>query len=278
MEGIFNRSELLLGQDMMQYIGQQRIIIFGVGGVGSWCTESLVRNGVSHITIVDSDLVCVSNVNRQLMATTRTIGRPKVEALRERLMEINPEAEIVARQEIYDAEHAESFHLEGFDYVIDAIDSLQEKAHLLLLATSLIGAEGSRVKKVFSSMGAALRIDPTRVRAGEFWSIKGDALARALRNRFKRDGKFPRKKFWCVYSEEPAMQNRADIEALSGTTDVTQGIEAPAPETQPSNSRWDAKKAQINGSLCHITGIFGMTLAGLVMSDMQRRFMESGEK
>lgn len=278
MEGIFNRSELLLGQDMMQYIGQQRIIIFGVGGVGSWCAECLVRNGVSHITIVDSDLVCVSNCNRQLMATTRTIGRPKVEALRERLMEINPEAEVEARQEVYDAAHADSFHLEDFDYVIDAIDSLQEKAHLLLLATSLIGAEGSRVKKVFSSMGAALRIDPTRVRAGEFWSIKGDALARALRNRFKRDGMFPRKKFWCVYSEEPAMQNRADIEALSGTTDVTQGIETPAPEMQPSNSRWDAKKAQINGSLCHITGIFGMTLAGLVMSDMQKRFMESDEK
>ncbi len=135
MKGIFNRTELLLGTEMMNVISAKRIIIFGVGGVGSWCAESLVRSGVEHLTIVDSDRVCVTNVNRQLMATCRTIGKVKVDALKDRLHEINPSADIEAIQEIYSEETAESFHLEQYDYIIDCIDSLKDKISLLLTAT-----------------------------------------------------------------------------------------------------------------------------------------------
>ena len=99
-KGIFKRMELLVGERVMQKTAEARVIIFGVGGVGSWCAESLVRSGVRHLTIVDSDRVCITNVNRQLMATTKTIGRVKVEVLKERLLEINPTAEIVALQKI----------------------------------------------------------------------------------------------------------------------------------------------------------------------------------
>ena len=98
---IFRRSELLLGDVTMERIAQQRVIIFGVGGVGSWCAESLVRSGVRHLTLVDSDLICITNINRQLMATTKTVGQVKVEALKERLLTINPEAEITALQQIF---------------------------------------------------------------------------------------------------------------------------------------------------------------------------------
>lgn len=253
-KGIYNRSELLLGEAFMEYIGQRRVIIFGVGGVGSWCAESLVRSGIRHLTIVDSDRVCITNVNRQCMATTRTIGEVKVEALKERLLDINPKADITALQRIYNAESAEEFHLEEYDCAIDAIDSLQEKAHLILHATSLPSSQ----LLFLSSMGAALRIDPTRVRMAEFWNIKGDPLARALRNKFKRTQRFPRRKFQCVFSEEPPLPNEGE----------------PCSDPAVGGDGWSAQKAQINGSLAHITGIFGMMLAGAVLRHFRSVYLQ----
>ena len=146
-DSIFQRAELLLGTQMMERIARQRVIIFGVGGVGSWCAEGLVRSGIRQLTIVDNDCVCLSNVNRQLMATTKTVGRPKVEALREHLLEINPEAQITPLQMTYSADSAAGFQLETYDYIIDAIDSLEHKCNLILHATSLDA-------RFFSSMGA----------------------------------------------------------------------------------------------------------------------------
>ena len=227
---IFHRSELLLGSEGMECLSTKRVILFGVGGVGSWCAEGLIRSGIRHLTIVDCDCVCASNINRQLMATTKTIGRVKVEVLRERLLTINPEADITALQEVFCEETAKSFALDDYDYIIDAIDSLKDKALLILLATKTKG-------RLFSSMGAALKLDPTRIGVAEFWKVKGDPLARALRNRFKRDKTFPGRKFQCVYSDE-LLQNK----------------------TQDAEER-------ANGSLVHITAIFGFTLAGLVIKD-----------
>ncbi|WP_288576847.1 ThiF family adenylyltransferase, partial [uncultured Prevotella sp.] len=149
-KGIFKRMELLVGERVMQKTAEARVIIFGVGGVGSWCAESLVRSGVRHLTIVDSDRVCITNVNRQLMATTKTIGRVKVEVLKERLLEINPTAEIVALQKIYDETTADSFNIGSYDYIIDAIDSLKDKALLILEACKTDSV-------LLSSMGAALK-------------------------------------------------------------------------------------------------------------------------
>ena len=166
-QGIFSRAELLVGGETMERIAQKRVIIFGVGGVGSWCAESLVRSGIHLLTIVDSDCVCITNINRQLMATTKTIGQVKVDALKERLLTINPEAEITALQKIFTQETAEEFNLDSYDYIIDAIDSLKDKALLILMAC--------RTKaKFFSSMGAALKMDPTRIRVTEFWKVQGD--------------------------------------------------------------------------------------------------------
>ena len=251
---MLQRSELLLGTSAMQRIAEARVILFGVGGVGSWCAESLVRSGIRHLTIVDSDRVSISNCNRQLMATSKTIGQVKVDVLRERLLEINPNAEIKALQMVYDASTAESFHLENFDYIIDAIDSLTEKAQLILHATSL-----PKEIQFFSSMGAALRIDPFKVRATEFWKIKGDALARALRNKYKKLKTFPGRKFLCVYSEETPMTNKIQTDK-------------PTISELPDGSvDWNARKAQINGSLSHVTGIFGMSLAGLVIQSISSK-------
>ena len=158
------------------------VILFGVGGVGSWCAEGLVRSGIRKLTIVDSDRVSVTNVNRQLMATTRTIGQVKVEALKARLLEINPDAQITALQKIYSAETASEFDLDSYDYVIDAVDSLKDKVQLIL------NASASKAT-FFCSLGAAVKIDPTNVRVAEFWKVRGCPLGAALRKRMKRAGK-----------------------------------------------------------------------------------------
>ncbi len=231
-DGIFRRSEMLLGNEVMERIAQKRVIIFGVGGVGSWCVESLVRSGIRQLTIVDSDRVSITNINRQLMATTKTVGQAKVEALKERLLTINPSAEITALQKVFTQETAEEFDLDSYDYIIEAIDSLKDKALLILMAC--------RTKaKFYSSMGAALKLDPTRIQVTEFWKVKGDPLARALRNKFKKEKLFPKRKFQCVYSDE-LLENKKPVDP-------------------------DDKG---NGSIVHITAIFGFMLAGLVLEDI----------
>lgn len=230
---IFQRAEALLGTEAMERISEQRVIIFGTGGVGSWCAEALVRTGVRLLTIVDFDCVDVTNINRQLMATTQTVGQPKVESLRKRLLEINPDAEITALQKTFSEETADEFDLDKYDYIIDAIDSLKDKALLILKACETEA-------RLFSSMGAALKLDSTKIQVAEFWKVKGDPLARALRNRFKKEKTFPRHKFQCVYSDEAGQKPTANSQQLA------------------------------KGSLVHITATFGMTLAGLIIQDIRR--------
>ena len=256
----FNRSRLLLGDPAMSRLASARVIIFGVGGVGSWTAEGLVRSGIGHITIVDSDRVCITNVNRQMMATSLTVGMVKVEALRQRLLEINPDVEINAIQAIYSEETADNFHLDSYDYVVDAIDSLKDKAALILHATR------SRAR-FFSSMGAALKLDPTRVQVAEFWKVKGCPLARALRQRFKKRKEYPAHKFLCVFSDE-LLDNRG-TESACGTDRCVCPKSSSAPgDSSLANHEWCSSKARINGSLMHITAIFGLTIAGLIIRDL----------
>ena len=270
------RTERLLGPANMERLQTAKVIIFGVGGVGSWCAEALVRSGIRNITIVDSDRVCVTNCNRQLMATSKTVGQVKVDALRERLLDINPDANINALQKIYSADSACEFRLEEYDYIVDAIDSLKDKADLILRATSL-----PKHITFVSSMGAALRRDPFMIRKAEFWKVKGDPLARALRNKFKHQKVSPARKFQCVYSEEPPMQNLGEdkpcgtegcichnTKLLSGErgTDSAR-YDAPG-DQQLAEHEWNSSKAQINGSLCHITASFGMAIASIIINDL----------
>ena len=248
MDSVYaNRTELLLGADVLARLGEVRVALFGVGGVGSWCAEGLVRSGVKHLTLVDADRISPSNVNRQLMATPSTVGQVKVEALRERLLEIAPDAQIVPLQKVFSAATAEEFDLAGYDYILDAIDSLKDKGELILRAT--------RTPAVFfSSMGAALKIDPTQVRVAEFWNVRGCPLGAALRKKFKQNHTWPGHKFRCVYDEQ-VLPNRGSV-AVSET------------------DLFD--KAQINGSLAHITAIFGMTLCGLVVEDVYQKTVGQG--
>ena len=229
MDDFFSRSKALLGAETMEALRTKRVIIFGVGGVGSYAAEALIRTGLIHLTMVDGDTVQPSNINRQLPATRATLGMPKVEALKQRLLSINPEAEIEAIAEFYhdDNENLKS-QITNHQYLIDAIDSVNDKVDLILYASRV------RVMKVFSSMGAALRFDPTQVTTGELMAIKGDALAKAVRARMKKIGQHPYKKIRCVYSTE------------------------------------QAQRCETRGSLMQVTAVFGLTLASLVVEDIRR--------
>jgi tRNA A37 threonylcarbamoyladenosine dehydratase len=229
-EDKFHRLKLMVGEETFGRYQKTKVIIFGVGGVGSWCAEALVRSAIGSLTIVDFDTVAASNINRQLPATQKTIGHSKGDVLKERLLEINRDAQITALKTPYNESTSDSFNLEEFDFVIDAIDSLKDKAHLIRKVTSL------ERPVLFSSMGAALKMDILKIRKSEFWKVKGDALARALRNRFKKENDYPAKKFQCVWSDE-ILKNKGAAQSSE----------------------------RINGSLAHTTAAFGLALAGMVL-------------
>ena len=250
--GLFSRSEALLGGEAMARLKAARVLVVGVGGVGSWCAEALVRTGLGHITLVDDDTVAESNVNRQCPATAATVGQPKVEAMAERLRTISPACEVVGFQNRYPlpcsgdlssehrsigtSDHVLNFSLSDYGVIVDAIDSVDCKAELIL------GATEAGVPLV-SSMGAALRLDPTKVKVTRFEKVEGDGLARALRQRFKKLGRFPAAKFSCVWSgEQPKESGPRSLFCTSG---------------QETASPFSVGK----GSLMQVTAVFGMCLA-----------------
>ena len=224
---LFSRSEALLGAEAMKRLAEARVLVVGVGGVGSWCAEALVRTGLGHITLMDDDVIAESNVNRQCPATSKTLGQPKVEAMRNHLLAINPDCDITTLKERYTS----TVDLGLFSrpsLIVDAIDSVDCKAELILGATEA-GVQ------IASSMGAALRLDPTKVKVSRFEKVEGDGLARALRQRFKKLGRFPKAKFSCVWSSEMAVGGA------------------------PRTSR--PAEGKIKGSLMSVTATFGMCLA-----------------
>lgn len=229
------RTAVVAGPEMMDALARTSVAVFGVGGVGSWCVEALARTGVGAITIADPDCVAQSNINRQLPALVTTVGQAKVDVLARRIADINANCAVKALQKRYTPETAADFGLNNYDYVVDAIDSLPDKASLILRCTS--AATAPRAGFV-SSMGAARKLDPARVSVAEFWKVEGCALARALRTRFRRSGEFPGRKFRCVYS----------------------------PESIPQ-----CGDAGANGTFMHITATFGLRLASLIIEDIYRR-------
>ena len=219
---MFTRTTQLIGSDGFRALQEARVIIFGVGGVGGWCAESLLRTGVGHLTLVDFDVVDCTNLNRQVVATHENIGQSKVLEMQKRLLSICPEADVQAIDRQYNAETADTFYLTQYDIVIDAIDMVDCKALLLYNATQA-GC------KVFSSMGAGRKLNPQNIRTAEFWKVQGCPLARALRTRIKKEKILPTAKIQCVYSDEIAGDQ---------------------------------------GTLAPVVGVFGMTLAAMVIEQI----------
>ncbi|MDR3302118.1 MAG: tRNA threonylcarbamoyladenosine dehydratase [Spirochaetaceae bacterium] len=252
-EKILQRLALITGNEGIERLAGSKVMVFGLGGVGSWCAEALVRSGVGALTLVDSDTVCVTNINRQAQATTKTIGEFKARALRSRLLEINPGCRISALCRVFSAESAKEFALEDADYIIDAIDSLTNKLDLIERSAALH-------KKLFSCMGMAQKLDPTQIRSADIWETSRCPLARLVRNGLRKRNFTGR--LTVVYSKE-RLPIRAEAAGSCGAARCLCSA-----KNQAGAQEWCSSKKIINGSAVTVTATAGMILASFVINDV----------
>jgi len=244
----FSRAQLLLGKDGMQALKNSRVAVFGIGGVGSFAAEAIARAGVGSIDVFDDDKVCLTNINRQLIALHSTIGKQKVEVMRERILDINPRCVVTAHACFYSAETADSVDLAVYDYIIDAIDTVSCKLLLIERAT----AAGV---PVISCMGAGNKLDPTRLEVADIYKTSVCPLARVMRKELKARG-IPKLKV--VYSREEAIKPVEDLEQSCKT-----GCVCP-----PGTKRKCTARRTVPGSVSFVPPVAGYILAGEVVKDI----------
>ena len=194
----FSRTELLVGNEAMEKLKNSRVAVFGIGGVGGYTVEALVRSGIGTIDIIDDDKVCPTNINRQIIATTDTIGKFKVDVAEERIKSINPDCVVYKHQTFYSSETADEFDFSKYDYVVDAIDTVAPKCYLIYHALQ-------RGIKIVSSMGAGAKRDITQVRFADLWETYHCGLSKAVRKRLQKMGM--KRKLPVVFSTEQADPN-----------------------------------------------------------------------
>jgi len=250
----FDRTARLVGDAGLQVLLRTHVMVVGLGGVGSYAAEMLVRSGVGRLTLVDFDEICITNVNRQLHAMQGTIGKAKVQILTERFSRINPKAEIVPLTRFYNPESSEELLASRPDYVLDAIDSVTSKAHLL-------AACRQKNLPVVSSSGAGGRMDPTRIRIADLAATTVDPLARTMRSILRSQYGFPARQLFgipCVYSLEPARQPQPLA------YDKGKGFRCVCPQGQ--NEFWTCDNRNlIHGTAGFVTGAFGFTAASVLV-------------
>lgn len=234
----FSRSELLLGPDSTEFFKTTMVAVFGLGGVGSFVVESLARSGIGSFVLFDADIVCLSNLNRQLIATHKTLGRPKVEAMKERILDINPNAEVVIHQVFYDASRAGSYDFSRYDYIVDCIDTISAK---------LVIIDEAKRKKIpiISCMGTGNKLDPTRLELADIHKTSVCPLARVMRQEIK---KRRIKKLKVLYSRE--------VPIIPGPGEEVRG----GPDT--------AFPRPVPGSVSFVPSVAGLIIAGEVVKDL----------
>lgn len=252
----FDRTGRLIGDVGMKRLKDARVAVFGLGGVGSYAVEGLVRSGIGHLTLVDFDVVCVTNSNRQLHATVSTVGKPKAELMAQRCLSINPEASITPIVDFYRADASDRLLLdEKFDFVVDAIDNIKAKLHLLHTCVE-------RQIPVVSSMGAAGRLDPTYIRVEDLCETHMDPFAKDVRKLLKRKYGLDTNRptgITAVFSIEP----RRDPFDLK-YDEASGGFMCVCPHGENEFHSCEHRN-QIDGSVAFVTSIFGMQIAGVVV-------------
>ncbi len=251
----FDRTGRLIGDQGMKRLAKARVLVLGMGGVGSYAVEGLVRSGVGHLTLVDFDVVCVTNSNRQLHATVSTVGKPKAELMAQRCKAINPDVSITQIVDFYREENAEQLLAGEWDYVVDAIDNVKAKLHLLNQCVQ-------RGIPVVSSMGAAGRLDPTYIRVDDLCETHMDPFAKDIRKLLKRKWNIDTNKptgITAVFSIEP----RRDPFDLK-YDEASGGFMCVCPHGENEFHTCDHRN-QIDGSVAFVTSIFGMQMAGVVI-------------
>lgn len=236
MEQAFSRTELLLGSSALERLAASRVAVFGVGGVGGYVCEALARTGVGYLDLIDSDTVAVSNINRQIIATTKTVGQYKTDAMEARILDINPAAKITKHNCFFLPETAADFPFNQYDYVVDAVDTMSAK---LALVTHCHAAGVS----IICAMGAGNKLDPTGFQVADLAKTKMDPLARVMRRELKKRGIHHLK---VVYSEEPPIP--------------TAGAEQEDPDHPGRRST--------PGSVAFVPSVMGLILAGEVVKDL----------
>lgn len=241
-EQALSRTAMLIGKDGIEKLKQSRVAVFGVGGVGGYAVEALARSGVGTFHLIDNDTVSESNLNRQIIATTKTIGKLKVEVAKERILEINPDADVYIYPTFFLPENADEFDFSKYDYVVDAIDTVTGKLEIIVRATDA-GVP------VISAMGAGNKMDPTAFVVTDIYKTSVCPLAKVMRKELKKRGI---KKLKVVYSTETAMKPIESEEIKPDETDETTM----------------GKKRATPGSMSFIPGVAGLILAGEVIRDL----------
>lgn len=244
----FSRTQLLFGKEAMEKLASSRVAVFGIGGVGGYTVEALVRSGVGAVDLIDDDKVCLTNLNRQLFATRKTVGQYKVDVAAERMAEINPDAEIRTYKTFYTPETAKQFHFSEYDYIVDAIDTVTGKIALVLNAD----AAGT---PIISSMGAGNKVDPTAFEVTDIYKTSVCPLAKVMRHELKRRGI---KKLKVVYSKEEPITPIDDM-AISCRAHCI---------CPPETARKCTQRRQVPGSNAFVPSVVGLIIAGEVIKDL----------
>ena len=243
--GRFSRTELLLGEQGMEKLASSTVAVFGVGGVGSFAAEGLARAGVGHLVLIDNDRICLTNINRQIHATFKTVGRLKTETMKERILEINPQAAVDTIEDFYLPENADKFFSQHYDYVVDAIDTVTGKINLVLQCRAL-GIP------IICSMGAGNKLDPSKFEVTDIYRTSVDPIARVMRKKLKENRV---KKLKVVYSQEKPLTVKP-----GGC-----GKNCICPPGSANNCE---KKRAVPGSISFVPSVVGLIIAGEVVRDL----------
>ena len=244
----FSRTQLLLGQEGMEKLFQARVAVFGIGGVGGYTVEALARSGVGTLDLIDDDRICLTNLNRQIFATHKTVGQYKVDIAQQRILEINPKAVVHTYKTFYAPQTAELFDFSQYDYVVDAIDTVTGKLELVEQA------EKAGVP-IISSMGAGNKMDPTAFEVADIYETSVCPLARVMRRELKRRGI---RKLKVVYSKEPPMTPIDDMSISCRTNCIC----------PPGTARKCTQRRQVPGSNAFVPSVVGLIIAGEVVKDL----------
>ena len=246
----FSRTELLIGKDGIEKLKNAKVAIFGIGGVGSFVAEGLVRAGVENFVLIDDDKICLTNINRQIIATRKTVGKYKVDVMTERILEINPDAKVEARKCFYLPENAHEFDFSEYDYVVDAVDTVTAKLEIIMRAKECN-------VPVISCMGAGNKLDPTQFEVADIYKTTVCPLARVMRRELKKRGV---KKLKVVYSKE---QPTRPIEDMS----ISCRSHCVCP---PGTVHKCTERRDIPGSIAFVPSVAGLILAGEVIKDLTK--------
>ncbi|MBP5743330.1 MAG: tRNA threonylcarbamoyladenosine dehydratase [Oscillospiraceae bacterium] len=244
----FSRTQLLLGQDAMEKLSRCRVAVFGIGGVGGYAVEALARSGIGALDLIDDDRVCLTNINRQILATRKTVGKYKVDVAAERVKEINPHCTVRGWKTFYLPETAAEFDFSGYDYVVDAIDTVSGKIQLVLAAQ----AAGT---PIISSMGAGNKLDPTAFRVADITQTSVCPLARVMRRELKKRGVRHLK---VVYSKEQPIRPLEDMSISCRANCIC----------PPGTKRHCTDRRDIPGSVAFVPSVVGLIIAGEVVKDL----------